>query len=76
MPEGPEVEIALPPQQPEQPQPNFIVERYVFKDPLSGDRVTKSFGSMRIIFTYLTQIEVTHMQQCSRWFYDKAVSRC
>ena len=31
---------------------------------------------MRIMFSYLTQIEVTHLQQGNRFLYEKAVSRC
>ena len=31
---------------------------------------------MRIVFKYLTQLEVTKMQQGNRFLYDKAVSRC
>ena len=31
---------------------------------------------MRIVFSYLTQIEVTKMQQGNLFLYDKAVSRC
>ena len=36
--------------------------KFIFRDPLLGFKVVKSFGSMRIMFSYLTQIEVTHMQ--------------
>ena len=50
--------------------------KFRFSDPEIGFRVIKSFGAMRVVFKFMTQLEVTKMQQGNRFLYDKAVSRC
>lgn len=53
-----------------------LMPRHEFRDPLIGSRVIKSYGAMRVVFSFLTELEVTKLQVGNRFLYEKAVSRC